>query len=146
MFYQKNPHNYTRPRIFMKIQNVTPSQPQGPASLPGKKLLDQMRDALRTQHYSYRTENTYVEWAKRFILFHNKRHPRDMGVVEVQAFITHLATQRKVAASTHTVLAVGAREIRRSAPFSFSIVKFSASPSIMSPLCDPKSPSAFLPS
>jgi integron integrase len=100
MFYQENPHNYTRPRIFMKIQNATPSQPQGPASLPGKKLLDQMRDALRTQHYSYRTENTYVEWAKRFILFHNKRHPRDMGVVEVQAFITHLATQRKVAAST----------------------------------------------
>lgn len=67
-----------------------------------RKLLDQMRDALRTQHYSHRTENTYVDWAKRFIIFHKKRHPREMGTPEVQAFITHLATQRNLAASSHT--------------------------------------------
>jgi integron integrase len=65
-----------------------------------KKLLDQMRDALRTQHYSIRTENAYVDWARRFILFHDKRHPKDMGQAEVQAFLTHLAVEQHVAAST----------------------------------------------
>jgi len=84
----------------MTTPNSTSLQPQAPTFPPAKKLLDQMRDALRTQHYSYRTENTYVEWVKRFVLFHNKRHPRDMGIPQVEAFITHLATERKVAAST----------------------------------------------
>jgi integron integrase len=65
-----------------------------------KKLLDQMREALQAQHYSGRTEDTYVDWAKRYILFHHKRHPKDMGNPEVEAFITHLAIERKVAAST----------------------------------------------
>jgi integron integrase len=65
-----------------------------------KKLLDQMREALQAQHYSGRTEDTYVDWAKRYILFHNKRHPKDMGNPQVEAFITHLAVERKVAAST----------------------------------------------
>ena len=78
----------------MTTPNPTSALPQG------KKLLDQMHDALQTQHYSYRTENTYVDWVKRFIFFHNKRHPKDMGEPEVRAFITHLATERKVAAST----------------------------------------------
>jgi len=54
---------------------------------PERKLLDQVRDAIRTKHYSLRTEKTYVDWIRRFILFHNKRHPREMGVPEVQAFI-----------------------------------------------------------
>src|SRR3989304_1544106 len=67
---------------------------------PPKKLLDRLREILRTQHYSSRTEQTYVEWAKRFILFHHKRHPKDMGAPEVEAFLTHLALERKVAAST----------------------------------------------
>jgi integron integrase len=67
---------------------------------PPKKLLDHMRDVLRTQHYSIRTENVYVEWARRFILFHDKRHPKEMGVPEVEAFLTHLALERRVAAST----------------------------------------------
>lgn len=67
---------------------------------PPRKLLDQMRDTLRTQHYSIRTEDAYVEWARRFILFHHKRHPRDMGTPEIEAFLTHLALERKVAAST----------------------------------------------
>jgi len=65
-----------------------------------KKLLDRMRDSLRTQHYSIRTENAYVDWARRFILFHGKRHPKDMGQAEVQAFLTHLAVEQHVAAST----------------------------------------------
>ena len=65
------------------------------------KLLDQVRDALRLKHYSYRTEESYVSWIKRFILFHHKRHPQDMGSAEVQAFLTHLAVEQRVAASTH---------------------------------------------
>ncbi len=64
------------------------------------KLLDQVRDALRLKHYSYRTEESYVSWIKRFILFHHKRHPQDMGSAEVQAFLTHLAVEQRVAAST----------------------------------------------
>jgi integron integrase len=100
VIYQENLHNYTSPKTNMTIPNSASTQPQGTSSPQAKKLLDQMRDALQTQHYSYRTENTYVEWAKRFVLFHKKRHPREMGVPEVEAFITHLATERKVAAST----------------------------------------------
>ncbi len=67
---------------------------------PPQKLLDRMRDILRTQHYSLRTEQAYVEWVRRFILFHQKRHPKDMGVPEVEAFLTYLALERHVAAST----------------------------------------------
>jgi integron integrase len=66
---------------------------------PPKKLLDQLRDALRIKHYFYRTEQTYVDWAHRFIVFHDKRHPKDMGTPEIEAFLTHLAVQQKVAAS-----------------------------------------------
>ena len=65
-----------------------------------KKLLDQMRDLLRTKHYSIRTERSYIGWAKRFILFHGKRHPSEMGEKEIAQFLTYLACQRKVAAST----------------------------------------------
>ncbi|MBX6421543.1 MAG: integron integrase [Nevskia sp.] len=64
------------------------------------KLLDRMREALRVAHYSLRTEQAYVDWARRFILFHGKRHPREMGAAEVGAFLTHLATDRNVSAST----------------------------------------------
>jgi integron integrase len=64
------------------------------------KLLDQLRNAIRLRHYSIRTEEAYVQWAKRFILFHNKRHPKDMGRSEIEAFLTHLAVSGKVAAST----------------------------------------------
>ena len=54
-----------------------------------KKLLNQVRDAIRAKHYSYRTEETYVQWIRRYILFHSKRHPREMGVPEIEAFLTH---------------------------------------------------------
>jgi integron integrase len=65
-----------------------------------KKLLDQVRDAIRVKHYSLRTEKTYVDWIKRFVLFHNKRHPREMGATEIEQFLTHLALNENVAAST----------------------------------------------
>jgi site-specific recombinase XerD len=67
---------------------------------PPKKLLDQVRDAIRLKHYSYRTEETYVQWIVRYILFRNKRHPKDMGVPEIEEFLTHLAVEGNVAAAT----------------------------------------------
>ena len=70
-----------------------------PAPQP-PKLLDQVRDRLRVKHYSIRTEQVYVDWIKRFIWFQGKRHPKDMGAPEVEAFLTHLAVRGKVSAST----------------------------------------------
>lgn len=64
------------------------------------KLLDQVRRKLRAKHYSYRTEQQYIAWIRRFILHHGKRHPRQMSGAEVEHFLTHLAVDRKVAAST----------------------------------------------
>lgn len=68
--------------------------------MPGIKLLDQVREQLRLKHYSYRTEETYIHWMKRYILFHNKRHPLEMGDTEIRAFLIHLAEKEQVAAST----------------------------------------------
>lgn len=65
-----------------------------------KKLLDQVRDKIRLKNYSYQTEKSYVDWIKRFILFHEKRHPSEMGKTEIEAFLTHLAVEKDVAAST----------------------------------------------
>jgi integron integrase len=65
-----------------------------------KKLLDQVRDAARLKHYSIRTEQAYVNWIKRYILFHNIRHPKEMGNSEIEVFLTHLAVKENVAAST----------------------------------------------
>ena len=65
-----------------------------------KKLLDQVRDALRMKHYSMRTEQSYVSWIKRYILFHRKKHPKDMGKLEIEAFLTYLAVDLKVSRST----------------------------------------------
>ncbi len=64
------------------------------------KLLDQVRDRIRVKHYSIRTETQYVQWIKRFILFNGKRHPIEMGAAEVEAFLSHLAVEGKVSAST----------------------------------------------
>ena len=63
-------------------------------------LVDQVRDRIRTKHYSIRTETQYVQWVRRFILFHGKRHPREMGAKEVEAFLSHLAVEGNVASST----------------------------------------------
>lgn len=64
------------------------------------KLLDQLRDRIRLKHYSRRTEDAYLDWAKRYILYHNKRHPQEMGKKEIEGFLTYLATERQVAAAT----------------------------------------------
>ena len=65
------------------------------------RLLDQLVEQVRYLHYSLRTERAYIFWVRRFIRFHDLRHPREMGGPEVEAFLTHLATERKAAASTH---------------------------------------------
>jgi integron integrase len=78
------------------MQTTPPDTPAAP------KLLDQVRDHIRVKHYSIRTEQQYVQWIKRFVLFHGKRHPRDMGAAEVEAFLTHLAVEGGVAAATQT--------------------------------------------
>jgi site-specific recombinase XerD len=73
-----------------------------PEGVPSKapKLLDRMSDALRARHYSRRTEQTYRHWIKRFIYFHNVRHPSEMAEPEINAFLTYLAVKVKVSAST----------------------------------------------
>jgi integron integrase len=65
-----------------------------------KKLLDQYRDAINLKHYSSRTGDTYILWAREYILFHNKRHPKEMGAPEINQFLTHLASEKKISAST----------------------------------------------
>ncbi len=64
------------------------------------KLLDQVRDVIRRKHYSIRTEQAYVDWIKRFITYHNKRHPAEMAQEEIAQFLTHLARDLHVAPST----------------------------------------------
>ena len=64
------------------------------------RLLDRVRNKIRVEHYSIRTEQAYVDWIRRFILFHGKRHPAQMGAKEVEDFLSHLAVDRNVAAST----------------------------------------------
>ena len=64
------------------------------------KLLDQVREAIRVRHYSIRTEKSYISWIRQYILFHDKIHPREMGEREVSSFLSYLASQRNVVAST----------------------------------------------
>jgi hypothetical protein len=64
------------------------------------RLLDRVREAIRVRHYSLRTEQAYIQWIRRFIFFHDKRHPETMGEPEISRFLTHLAVNRKVAPST----------------------------------------------
>ena len=93
----------------MANQPVVPASSEaGAGTTPGSngaakpKLLDLVREKLRLKHYAKRTEQAYVDWIRRFILFHGKRHPREMGIGEVESFLTHLAVAGKVAASTQT--------------------------------------------
>ena len=67
---------------------------------PSLKLLDLVRQRIRLKGYSIRTEKAYVSWIKRYILFHDKRHPEDMGKAEIEAFLSHLAMKLNVAPST----------------------------------------------
>jgi len=73
-----------------------------PAAPAAPRLLDQVRLAMRVRHYSLRTEATYVGWVRRFVLFSRKRHPRELGEAEVAAFLSHLANEGGVSASTQT--------------------------------------------
>jgi hypothetical protein len=83
------------------------------------RLLDSVREVLRLKHYSYRTEKSYVGWIKRYILFHNKQHPKDMNATHIQAFLTHLAVNGKVTASTQNqaIIKLSAVSIQLSALF-----------------------------
>jgi len=64
------------------------------------RLLDEVRKAIRLRHYSYRTEKAYVDWIRRFVVYHDKRHPIQMGGAEVEGFLSHLARDREVSAET----------------------------------------------
>jgi hypothetical protein len=68
-----------------------------------KKFLDSLRDFIRLKHYAYTTQKSYIYWVKQFILFHDKRHPEEMGAKEIEQFLSHLAVERKIAASTQNV-------------------------------------------
>ena len=74
--------------------------PREEAGAKPKWLLEQVRDILRVKHYSIGTERTYCDWIERFIRFYGKRHPRDLSEPEVAEFLTHLARDGNVAAST----------------------------------------------
>ena len=65
-----------------------------------KKLLDLVRDKVRFKHYSYSTERTYIHWIKHYIIFHGKKHPIEMGKVEIETFLTFLATKKRVGPTT----------------------------------------------
>ena len=87
----------TRPVHAISIMNAYHKELSGEP-----KLLDRVRTALRTRHYSIRTEQAYVQWIRRFILYNNKQHPAGMGSAEVNQFLTYLAVKRNVAPSTQT--------------------------------------------
>ncbi|VDA98991.1 Integron integrase IntI2 [Olavius algarvensis spirochete endosymbiont] len=93
--------NTSQARISVRDGESLASMVDKPASRSRPpKLLDQMREALRSRHYSRRTEQTYCQWVKRYIHFHHVRHPAEMAEPEINAFLTHLAVKEKVAAST----------------------------------------------
>jgi len=92
MVYQNMGHGQVKSSIDEKTRNnYLPQKP---------RLLDQVRNAIRRKHYSIRTEQTYIDWIKRYIFFHNKKHPKEMGERELSDFLTYLAVKRKVASST----------------------------------------------
>ena len=93
---------------------MTASAPEigGVAARP--RLLDEVRARIRVKHYRRRTEESYTDWIKRFIFFHGKRHPREMGAPEVEAFLSALATERNVFASTRNqAVAAPTRDTQR---------------------------------
>ncbi len=88
------------PRPWRMVPPTPPTSPTPAAAQQQPKLLDRLREALRSRHYSRRTEQCYCHWVKRFIFFHNVRHPAEMAEPEINAFLTHLATKGRVSAST----------------------------------------------
>ncbi len=92
---------HLNPRTAWRGVRDKAGQPDGqPNGVKPKKLLDRLRHELRTEHYALSTEEAYVDWVYRFVMFHNKRHPGEMGAEEIKEFLTHLAVERHVAAST----------------------------------------------
>jgi integron integrase len=96
---------FVGPRSGHNQNSLFPGRPQqemgdAPMQHHSPRLLDQVRFTLRRKHYSYRTERAYLDWIRRFILFHHKRHPSHLGRPEVEAFLTDLAVTQHVAAST----------------------------------------------
>jgi integron integrase len=95
------------PPTFRRLQPISPPLPLPRNAIPAPaprqpKLLDRLRDALRSRHYSRSTEQAYCHWIKRFIFFHHVRHPATMAESEINAFLSHLAIEEKVSASTQT--------------------------------------------
>jgi integron integrase len=97
-------HSFQPFKPFYTLSSNFPSQRSAavtaPTAPPKPKLLDQVRQAIRTRHYSPRTEQAYVHWIKRFIFFHNKRHPAEMAEPEIGRFLSSLATESRVSGST----------------------------------------------
>lgn len=86
-----------------RLQHFPPNQSTrwiSPDMSQPPRLLDEVRKAIRVRHYSYRTEKVYVDWIRRFVIFHGKQHPMLMGGVEVEKFLSHLARDRNVSAAT----------------------------------------------
>ena len=98
------PYLSFRDKIYLFYLNVILSYKHGVFLLENNqkplKLLDQLRHLIRIKHYSYRTEQAYTQWVRRYILFHDKRHPKDMGGKEIREYLNYLAITRKVSAST----------------------------------------------
>jgi site-specific recombinase XerD len=85
---------YFEPSVGGFVCEAPPPAPRKP------RLLDQVREKIRKRHYSRRTEKTYVGWIRRFILFHGKRHPSELGEADVSRYLSHLAVSGRVSAST----------------------------------------------
>ena len=86
--------------LIFAFSSYTGARMNAPVARQSPRLLDRVRQAVRARHYALRTEQTYVQWIRRFILFHGKRHPGEMGKREIEAFLTHLAVSAHVSAST----------------------------------------------
>src|SRR6266571_5324390 len=98
--HENPPHRYTVLPEGSRRSLVSAGHETTPAGPPKPRLLDRIRAALRTRHYSPRTEEAYVAWIRRYIFFHGKRHPADMGAPEITRFLSSLAVEGNVAAST----------------------------------------------
>src|ERR1035437_1502867 len=94
------PANRPAPGVAFAPPSAAPAATATSAVTPQPRLLDQMREALRSRHYSRRTEQSYCHWVKRFVLFHGARHPSEMAEPQINAFLTYLAVKESVSAST----------------------------------------------
>ena len=120
-------------RTLWLVREGAKETPRVPQPGPPPKLMDRVRQAIRLRHYSRRTEEAYLGWIRRFILFHGKRHPMEMGEVEVTAFLTSLAVRRRVSASTQNqalsaILFLYKHVLERELPWLDEVVRAKAAP------------------